>query len=315
MIGKQTMSTSSSSKQRSPRNKTLRIEESEVDSLKGELSSVQSDLRRPNQVIHADLNEVLPKLPERGFDLLIADPPYNLSKTFGGNEFKKRTDDEYGDWLDGWLSKTVRLLKPEASIYICGDWRSSAAIERVGSKYFKPRNRITWEREKGRGAKTNWKNSSEDIWFFTVGDSYTFNKDDVQLKRKVVAPYRQDGKPKDWDEEESGNFRLTAPSNLWTDLTVPFWSMSENTEHPTQKPEKLAAKLVLASSNPGDTILDPFSGSGTFSVVAKKLGRNFLAIESDLDYCLVAQKRLKNAREDSKIQGFNDGVFWERNSR
>ena len=214
--------TQSSSKQRSPRNKTIRIEEAEVDNLKAKLCTINDDLKDSNKVVHDDLNSVLPKLQEQSFDLLIADPPYNLSKTFGGNEFKKRSDVEYGDWLDQWLSKTVRLLKPEASIYICGDWRSSAAIERIGSKYFKPRNRITWEREKGRGARANWKNSSEDIWFFTVGDSYTFNKDDVQLKRKVVAPYRQDGKPKDWDEEESGNFRLTAPSNLWTDLTVAF---------------------------------------------------------------------------------------------
>lgn len=301
-------------KSKSPRNKTLTVDKSEIQPLAEKILGVENEIRETNKIVHGEVLEVLPRLEPKTFDLLIADPPYNLTKTFGGNDFKKLSDDGYAVWLEEWLSLAAPLLKTNASAYICGDWRSSSAIERVGSKYLTPRNRITWEREKGRGAKANWKNSSEDIWFFTVSDDYTFNRDEVRLKRKVIAPYRKDGKPKDWKEEGSGNFRLTAPSNLWNDLTVPFWSMSENTEHPTQKPEKLAAKLILASSNRGDSILDPFAGSGTFSVVAQKLERKFLAIESDLDYCLVAQKRLDNALREPDIQGFKDGVFWERNS-
>jgi site-specific DNA-methyltransferase (adenine-specific) len=209
----------------------------------------------------------------------------------------------------------VPLLKPTASVYICGDWRSSGAIQKAGSKYFKLRNRITWEREKGRGANANWKNSAEDIWYFTVSDDYTFNLDAVKQRRRVIAPYRENGAPKDWDETSGGNFRDTHPSNIWTDISVPFWSMPENTDHPTQKPEKLLAKIILASTNPGDLILDPFAGSGTTAVAAKKLGRDFVAIESDEQYCLLAQKRLEKADSDKSIQGFSDGVFWERNSK
>ena len=98
--------------------------------------------------------------------------------------------------------------------------------------------------------------------------------DAVKLKRRVVAPYTDDsGNPRDWQDGESGRYRLTHPSNLWTDLTVPFWSMPENTDHPTQKPEKLLAKIILSSSRRDDMVLDPFLGSGTTSVVAKKLGR------------------------------------------
>ncbi|MCA1626323.1 MAG: site-specific DNA-methyltransferase, partial [Acidobacteria bacterium] len=208
----------------------------------------------------------------------------------------------------------VRLLKPTASIYICGDWRSSSAIQSIGMKHFKLRNRITWEREKGRGAKANWKNAAEDIWFFTVSDKYVFNAEAVKIKRKVIAPYIEDGKPKDWEQSADGNFRLTSPSNLWTDLTVPFWSMPENTAHPTQKPEKLLAKIILASTNENDSILDPFAGSGTTAVVAKKLNRNFTGIERDENYCLLAEKRLELAEKDKTIQGFVDGIFWERNS-
>ena len=111
------------------------------------------------------------------------------------------------------------------------------------------RNRITWEREKGRGAKVNWKSACEDIWFCTVSDNYTFNVDAVKLRRRVLAPYTDGiGRPKDWMRTDSGGFRDTHPSNLWTDISVPFWSMPENTDHPTQKSEKLLAKLILAST-------------------------------------------------------------------
>jgi len=264
-------------------------------------------------VINGDAFLVLKKMPADSFDLLFADPPYNLTKSFGEESFRQTSVEDYENWLGTWLGKCVRLLRSTASVYICGDWRSSAAIERAGSRYFKLQNRITWEREKGRGAKRNWKNSSEDIWFFTASDSYTFNIDAVKIKRRVIAPYTIDGEPKDWERADDGNHRLTHPSNVWTDLTVPFWSMPENTDHPTQKPEKLLAKVILASTNEGDLILDPFAGSGTTAVVAKKLGRDFCAIEKDESYCLLAQKRLELAEFDNSIQGFENGVFHERN--
>ena len=176
-------------------------------------------------------------------------------------------------------------------------------------------NRITWQREKGRGAKTNWKNAMEDI-LFAVKDknNYYFDVEAVKMKRQVIAPYKENGKPKDWEETAEGNFRLTYPSNFWDDISIPFWSMPENTDHPTQKPEKLIAKLILASSEPGDLVFDPFAGSGTTCVVAKKLGRRYLGIEIDREYCLWGAKRLLLADNDAFIQGYSDGVFWERNT-
>ena len=148
-----------------------------------------------------------------------------------------------------------------------------------------------------------------------MSDEYTFNTDAVKISRRVLAPYTHpNGNPKDWKHTEQGNYRLTYPSNLWTDLTVPFWSMPENTEHPTQKPEKLLAKIILASSNPQDVIFDPFLGSGTSAVVAKKLDRNFVGIEIDPTYCCLALKRLEMADHDRSIQGYADHIFWERNS-
>lgn len=304
-------------KKKAPRNRTITLEKKDFAKYREKIlyaNKGKSLGKIENKIICGDAFEVLKKLPEKHFDLLFADPPYNLSKNFGKNSFKKTSLEEYENWLDSWLSKCANLLKPSASVYLCGDWRSASAIQRVGMKYFTLRNRITWEREKGRGAKINWKNSSEDIWFFTVSDDYYFDVEAVKLKRKVIAPYKEKGKPKDWEESKAGNFRITSPSNLWTDLSVPFWSMSENTEHPTQKPEKLLAKILLASTRENDLILDPFAGSGTTAVTAKKLNRKFTSIEADEKYCLLTAKRLEMAKKDKTIQGFADGVFWERNT-
>ena len=306
-------------KTKAPRNRTITYGSREADKYRnclltaGEISVARKDIR--NTVVCGDAFEALQKLPSQSFDLLFADPPYNLTKNFGVENFAEKSCADYEEWLDSWLLLCLPLLKPTASVYICGDWRSSSAIQRTGSRHLKLQNRITWEREKGRGAKQNWKNTAEDIWYFTVSDKFTFNLDDVKMRRKVLAPYRENGKPKDWNANKGGNFRDTHPSNIWTDISVPFWSMPENTDHPTQKPEKLLAKIILASTNVGDLILDPFAGSGTTAVAAKKLGRNFVAIESDEHYCLLAQKRLEMAETSKSIQGFSDGVFWERNSK
>ena len=154
----------------------------------------------------------------------------------------------------------------------------------------------------------------EDIFFATVGGEYCFNLDAVKQRRKVLAPYKENGKPKDWEEVDGLKFRDTCPSNFWDDISVPYWSMAENTAHPTQKPEKLIAKLILASSNKWDLVLDPFAGSGTTAVVAKKLERHYIAIDRNPQFCAWAEYRLEKAEEDKTIQGFRDGVFWDRNA-
>ena len=267
-----------------------------------------------NKIIIGDTFSVMEKLPKGFVDLMIVDPPYNLSKNYHGNVFKKTNKDEYRKFTVSWIEKTLPLLKENASIYVCCDWESSMVIGDVLTEYFNVINRITWQREKGRGAKANWKNGMEDIWFATKSDKYTFNLDAVKLRKKVIAPYKVDGKPKDWEETKEGNFRSTCPSNFWDDISIPYWSMPENTAHPTQKPEKLLAKIILASSNEGDLVFDPFNGSGSTSVTAKKLNRNFLGIEQNEQYCIWAQKRLEMADKDNSIQGYLNGMFWERNS-
>lgn len=299
------------------RNKTIRIDNlyNEKENLFDEFLAKDNEFL--DRVINGDTFEVIKRLPSGFVDLLIVDPPYNLTKEYDGTKFSKTNDDSYIEWFEKWVRELPRIMKPNGSLYFCGDWRTSPLYYQVLSKYFYVRNRITWEREKGRGSDRNWKNNIEDIYFCTVNDKdYVFNVDSVKVKKKVIAPYKdKDGNAKDWFVENGEKFRFTHPSNVWTDITVPYWSMAENTEHPTQKPEKLIAKLILASSNVGDMVFDPFLGSGTTAVVAKKLNRKFCGIEREEGYCLLATKRLKNAEEDREIQGYKAGIFLNRNER
>lgn len=304
-------------KKRAGRNRTLSITQAETEGLESLIYSCD-DLRKSFQddmIINGDLFDCLDNIPNDFFSLIIIDPPYNLDKNFHGLKFSSMKSDVFEDYLRSWFYKVCDKLKPNGSLYMCGDWKCSSSMQRVIEEKLTIINRITWQREKGRGAKTNWKNGMEDIWFAVKNkNDYYFDVESVKMKRKVIAPYRTEGKPKDWCETEDGNFRITYPSNFWDDISIPFWSMPENTDHPTQKPEKLYAKLILASSKEGDYILDPFLGSGTSAVVARKLNRHFCGIEINKEYCLWGAKRLINAENDKKIQGYADGIFWERNS-
>lgn len=305
-------------KERAANNRTLTLESEEIEGLKSRLlteSNISAETDIVNRTLNGDILKMLEFVPDGFADLIIIDPPYNLSKNFNGMKFASRSQEGYDEYLATWFPAVCKKLKSNGSLYICGDWKCTSSLQSAVERELTVLNRITWQREKGRGAKSNWKNGMEDIWFAVKNPAdYYFDVEAVKMKRKVLAPYKADGKPKDWNEESEGNFRLTYPSNFWDDISVPFWSMPENTDHPTQKPEKLYAKLILASSRPGDIVFDPFLGSGTASVVAKKLGRRFCGIEQNEEYCLWAEKRLALAETDKSIQGYSDGVFWERNS-
>ncbi len=304
-------------KVRAPRNRTITLDENDRVRLRKKIISKENDQKISliNQVVNGNFNYYLKNIEDKSVDLLILDPPYNLDKNFNGFKFASRSFEAYTQYLREIFGALKSKLKDTATIYICGDWKTSVSIYDAAIDYFIVRNRITWEREKGRGALTNWKNCSEDIWFCTLSDDYIFNLEDVMLRRKVIAPYKDVfGNPKDWTEGKTGNFRDTSPSNFWSDITIPFWSMPENTDHPTQKSEKLIAKLILASSTKDSVVLDPFLGSGTTAVVSKKLGRNYIGFDINEEYCLLAARRLEIADSEQSIQGYANGVFWDRNT-
>ena len=320
---------SSNQKNRAGRNRTLTLQQDEIPELKNQIltiekinssgidfsDKVQLENLVTDKIINCDIFDGLKFIPDEFADLVIIDPPYNLTKNFNGMTFNATSDYNYDKYLESWFFLVCKKLKKNGSLYMCGDWKCTSSLQRVIEKELTILNRITWQREKGRGAKQNWKNSMEDIWFAVKNPhDYYFDVESVKLKRRVLAPYRQNGIPKDWDENEDGKFRLTYPSNFWDDISIPYWSMPENTAHPTQKPEKLLAKLILASSNKGDMIFDPFMGSGSTAVTAKKLERHFCGTEQNELYCAWAQKRLETAEKDMSIQGYTDGVFWERNT-
>ncbi len=315
---------------RAQRNQTLTLSDTERHELLPQLlflkeQSTQEEVK--DKIICQDLLKVLPLMPEECADLLVIDPPYNHSISFGWSKFKQQQSIQYEEYLRTWLPLSLRMLKPNGSVYVCADWRSSGSVQRILEENgISILNRITWQREKGRGAQRNWKNAMEDIWFGVRNPKdYYFDLEAVKIRRKVIAPYKQNGKPKDWQQTESGEkVRSTCPPNYWNDcppvnamddLVVPFWSMPENTDHPTQKPEKLIAKLVLASCPPEGLVIDPFVGSGTTAVVAHKLGRHYCGIELNPEYACWALKRLERSEEDSRIQGYEEGIFWERNAR
>jgi site-specific DNA-methyltransferase (adenine-specific) len=157
-------------KRRAPRNRTLEVLENEAAALRRRLLTVE-DLRTAdglNRTILGDCFDAFDALPKATVDLLILDPPYNLTKKFGRNTFSRMPVLDYTGWLRRLFVSVTPLLKPAATVYICGDWLTSASIFAAASEHFIVRNRITWERDKGRGALANWKNASEDIWFCTV---------------------------------------------------------------------------------------------------------------------------------------------------
>lgn len=142
---------------KSSRNQTIVLSNEEVLSLKDKLIEIDNNVSDisllENKTIFGDSEKIIDNLPDSFIDLLFLDPPYNLSKNFGDLKFKASTMDKYGEYFDSWFSRMMRLLKPTASVYICGDWRSSPIVHLIAEKYLIIQNRITFEREKGRGCK------------------------------------------------------------------------------------------------------------------------------------------------------------------
>ena len=295
-------------------NRTIKLTEEEIYTYKDYID--EHFIENTNQVICNDFKTINSQIPNKYVDLILIDPPYNLTKTYGENTFKAMKDSEYCEYILGILEECLRVLKDDGTLYICGDWKTSY-IQRKALEILENRgmcdviNRITWARDKGRGSLTNWKNNIEDIYMVVKDkNNYKFNCDAVKMKKTVLAPYKdKNGNNKDWKDDGDGAYRMTAASNIWFDIVVPFWSMPENTDHPTQKPEKLYAKLILASSNPKDVVYEPFAGTFTGCVTAQKLDRNWLGVELEHEYCLLGQKRLIMAEINKNIQGYEDGIF------
>jgi site-specific DNA-methyltransferase (adenine-specific) len=261
-------------------------------------------------------------IKDNSVNLFFLDPPYFISGKSKNIDLETgdRADwdcqwknlKEFEEWTNSYLQLAYKQLKDDGSLYICISWQNSHIIQFLLEKNnFHILNRITWKRDKGRGANSNWKSMHEDIFFAVKNKSkYTFNVDEVKVLKKVVAPYKnEDGTPKDWWVDENGvKVRLTYPGNLWDDFCVPYWSMKEVKsyaktkktpenflpKHNTQKPKDLVKRIITASSNEGDLIVDYFSGSGTTAISAEELGRNSIVFDINKICIQMLEQRIKN---------------------
>lgn len=231
-----------------------------------------------NRLICGDAVSVMRAMPAASVDLLIADPPYNLGKDYGNNH-DVRAWHEYEDFTRQWLTEAARLLKPTASLYVFMGVRFIATLFRLLEEDFDLlfNGWITWHYTQGMGRKRGFSPRHEDILYFTKSADFTFNLDEVRVPQKYFR--------------KRNNMAGANPGDVWQFSHVHYCS-AEREEHPTQKPEALMERIILASSNENDVLLDPFVGSGTTCRVAKLLQRQWIGIDLNPDYIALSERRL-----------------------
>ncbi|MDE7202133.1 MAG: site-specific DNA-methyltransferase [Lachnospiraceae bacterium] len=224
-----------------------------------------------NCIHHADCVEVLRELPRGSVDLIIADPPYYRMK--GDFDFVFQSVPEYLAWCLEWVRECYRVLKPDGAFYC---WGSSQMIDRLSVEVLDKfdwikRNLIVWNYRTGRPAKATYRNEADFLWFYS-NPLHEINIDAVRV------PYDEGGK-----KDKRKNPKGKSCGNVWEFPRI-MPNYRESTGHPTQKPEKLAERIILASSKAGDLIVIPFAGSGSEIVQCAKNNRYFIAAETNEAY-------------------------------
>lgn len=243
-----------------------------------------------HKIIHGDSLEVLKKLPENSVDLIFADPPYNIGKNFNGKIEKWKTEEEYLEWCYEWLNLCIQKLKPNGSFYVMAATQFMPFFDIYLRNKIKILSRIIWYYDSsGVQAKKHFGSMYEPI-LFCVKDrnNYTFNSDDILVEAKTGAKRKLIDYRKKTPVLYSSQ---KVPGNVWEFSRVRY-RMEEYETHPTQKPIVLLERIIKASSNEGDLVLDPFSGTFTTSFVAKKLGRCSIGIELEEEYVKIGLRRL-----------------------
>lgn len=251
-----------------------------------------------NTLFEGDSIEWLKDLDDETVDLIFADPPYNIKKA---DWDKFESQEKYIAWAMQWIEQAARVLKPTGTLYVCGFSEILADLKHPSMKYFKGCKWLVWYYKNKANLGKDWGRSHESILHLRKGKTFTMNVDDVRIPygqhtlkypshpQAESSQYGNGGKRKDvWTPHPSG----AKPKDI---IEVPTTcnGMAEKTPHPTQKPEELLRKLVLASSNESDVVLDPFSGSGTTLVIAEQLGRHWMGCEMLHQYNEWAIERLE----------------------
>lgn len=229
-------------------------------------------------IICGDAIEKLKDIKSESIDLIVTDPPYNLSKDYGNTKDNLKFE-KYIEFSKKWLNECYRILKNDGTIYVFMGMRFISYLYTIMERDigFKFNSWITWFYTQGIGKTKGFSPRHDDILMFTKGSKYTFNLDDIRVPQKY---YRS-----------VNNMRGANPGNVWEFSHVHY--CNENRfSHPTQKPEGLFERMILASSNKADVVLDPFLGSGTAARVSKELERDFIGIEINPEYVKIANERL-----------------------
>lgn len=244
----------------------------------------------------------LRSLPDACVDLAFADPPYGIGKA-AWDVFPD--EDAYLAWCDEWIAELARVLSPTGTCYVCGFSEILADVKTTAKRHFKACRWLVWHYRNKANLGLDWGRSHESILHFRKTATVALNVDDVRIPygaHTLKYPART--------QADTSAFAKSAPQKggPWTpnplgakpkdvfDIPTTCNGMGEKTPHPTQKPEELLRKLVLASSNPGDWILDPFSGSGTTLVAAEQLGRRWLGCDLSAEYNGWAERRLRSVQ-------------------
>ncbi len=232
-----------------------------------------------NNIYLGDAIDLIKKIPTSSIDLICTDPPYNLGKDYGNNvDYKKKED--YINFTQEWLLQAKRVLKEDGSIYIfMGVQFISRLFVMMEDMNLFFNGWITWHYTQGVGRKKGFSPRHEDILYFTKSEKFKFNLDSVRIPQKYFR--------------ERNNMSGANPGDVWSFSHI-HYSNPERTIHPTQKPEALIKRIIEASSNEGDVVLDLFSGSGTTCVVAKKTNRQYIGFELNSDYIEISKKRLQD---------------------
>lgn len=231
------------------------------------------------QLIQGNCTDELKKLKSASVDLIIADPPYNLGKDYG-NGSDSLSVENYLAFTREWLQEAVRVLKPTGSIYVFMGFRFIARLysileDELGLQF---NGWICWFYTQGMGKTRGFSPRHDDILFFSKSDKFTFNLDDIRVPQKY---YRS-----------RNNMRGANPGDVW-EFSHVHYCQDSRTTHPTQKPEGLMERMVLASSNPGELVVDPFAGSGTTVRVCQQLDRSCIGIELSIEYLDIIKSRLQ----------------------
>jgi len=233
------------------------------------------------------------QISDRSVDLIFADPPYNIGKRFGNFHDHWPTDQIYAEWCYRWLDLCIRKLKKTGSIYVMTSTQAMPYLDLYMREKLTVLSRIVWHYDSsGVQAKSYFGSLYEPI-LYCVRDSknYTFNADAVRVEAKTGAQRKLIDYRKSTPTQYNS---VKVPGNVWYFPRVRY-RMGEYEDHPSQKPECLLERIVKASTNPGDVVLDPFAGTFTTAAVAQKLGRKSVSIEREEKFIPVGLRRLRLA--------------------